>query len=227
MPTADKNNVACTLLTARERQDLSGYPMNAELPVRPEAGTQECVWVRSLREPARAAIRVVAFSTPTWSRQVVPQIRAAIGNPKTSRPLAAKLEGALADLLANPDGLPTEQVCETYILLAESRGAKLGVDQVAYLRIGAMPAAFSVTCADDTMTIAGYGEYGIRPSLGLNRAVTRLVEAASERAAEALATTPGADGPETGADPDAEPEDGDADPSPDAEAEDGDGEGAN
>lgn len=186
MPTADKNNVACTLLTASERAASTGYAMNAELPVRPEPGTEECVWVRSLRQPPRAAIRVVALSTPVWSRQIGPQIRAAITSPNTSTRLAAKLEAALTDMLANPDGLPTERVCETYILLAESRGAKLGVDQVAYMRIGAMPAAFSVSCEDGIMTIAGYGEYGVRPSLALNRVVTRLVEAASGRAAEAL-----------------------------------------
>ena len=230
LPTPDKDNVACTLLTAEERFALVGYAMNAELPVRPDPGTEECIWVRSLTRPARSAIRVVAFSTPIWSRQIVPQLRAAIASPNTGRTLRTDLKKAMNELIADPDGLPTDRACETYVLLAKSRGADLGIDQVGYGTIGALPAAFAVACEDGIMTIAGYGEYGVRPSLALNRGATRLVEAASARAAEAFDV---AGGDDAGTDEDANQEDttaedGDAgnearSPGPEASPEETDG----
>lgn len=221
LPTPDKDNVACTLLTAEERFALVGYEMNAELPVRPDPGTEECIWVRSLNRPSRSAIRVVAFSTLIWSRQIVPQLKTAIASASTGRTLRAELKKAMNELIANPDGLPSARACETYVLLAKSRGADLGVDQVGYGRIGALPAAFALACEDGIMTMAGYGEYGVRPSLGLNRGATRLVEAASARAAEAFGA---AGGEAAGTDEEANApsaEDGDPDnearsPSPEA-----------
>lgn len=224
MPTADTNNVACNLLTADERSAVAGYSLNAEMPVRPAPGTDECIWVQSLRRPARAAIRVVANSTPVWLRQLAPQLRAAIASPHTDKKLAAKLEDALTDVLADPQGLSDDEACATYVLLAESRGALLGVDQVFYSTIGALPAAFAVTCADGIMVVAGYGEYGVRPSLALNRAVTRLAGAASERAAETLeggdARKPG-DSPEGETDRNPEPSSTEADQG-EAETDEGD-----
>lgn len=190
MPAANPDdNPACTLLTKKERSDLVGYSMDAVVPVQPEPGTVECVWVRSLRHPARAAIRVVAFSTPVWSRQIVPQLRTAINSPTTDKALAAKLDDALNDLLANPAGFSSERACETYVLLAESRGASLDTGEIGFATIGAMPAAFGISCENGILTRAGYGEYGIRPSPALFRGVSKLVDAASERAPEVLGTS--------------------------------------
>lgn len=208
MPTANPDNPACTLLSKKDRSDLVGYSMDAEVPVRPDPGTEECIWVHSLREPARAAVRVTALSTLTWARQVAPQIRAAIVKPTTGKALRVKLEAALADLIAGAEELPTEKACEAYLLLAESHGAVRTDQRVYYASIGGMPAAFGIACEDGIMTIVGYGEYGVGPSLALNRGVTNLATVASERAAEALG---GADGDaEEGADAEERAADGDA-----------------
>lgn len=220
IPTANADNPACDLLTAKERSDLAGYALDAEVPVRPDPGTEECVWVRSLQQSSRAAIRVVALRTPIWSRQIAPQIRDAIVKPTTGRSLRVELEKALAELVADPDGLSSERTCETYVLLAKSRGADLGIDQVGYGQIGALPAAYAVTCEGGIMTLAGYGEYGLGQSLALNRGVIKLAEAASARAAEELGTGDGGD-TATGEDasPSPEPAPGEAD---EAEPEDED-----
>jgi len=214
MPTADKNNVACTLLTRKERADLAGYSLNAEVPVRPDPGTEECIWVHSLREPVRSAVRVTALSTLVWARQVAPQIRAAIVKPTTGKALKAKLEAALVDLIAGGDKVPTEKACEAYLLLAESHGAVRSDQRVFYATIGAMPAAFGIACEDGILTIAGYGEFGLGPSLALHRGVTKLADAASERAAEALAKADGDADDTESASPEDSATDEDASPSP-------------
>ena len=208
MPTANPDNVACDLLTADERSTVAGYSMNAEMPVKPQPGTDQCIWVQSVRQPARAAIRVVVFSTQVWLRQLVPQLQAVIASPDTNKKLVAKLEDAMEDVLADPDGLSDDQVCATYVLLVESRGSMMGFERVYYANIGAMPAAFSVMCSEGVIVEAGYGEYGVQPSFALSRAVVRLTEAAAERAAELpeLADADGAgDTPEDATDGTPEP----------------------
>jgi hypothetical protein len=214
MPTAIPNNPACTLLTKKDRSDMVGYSLNAELPVRPEPETYECMWVHSLREPARSAVSVTVIGTQAWARRVAPQLRAAMVKPTTGKALRGKLEAKLKELLTRGDRLPTEEVCEAYLLLAESRGATRSDQQVFYARIGSMPAAYAMACEEGIMTIVGYAEYGIGQSLALNRSVSKLAAAASGRAAEALAKA------EDGADdtaspsPEADGNDEDASPSP-------------
>ncbi|HJR89084.1 MAG TPA: hypothetical protein VJ782_02885, partial [Aeromicrobium sp.] len=138
-PTANADNVACDLLTADERSAVAGYSINAELPVKPPSWTDECIWVPSLGEPARAAIRVVVHNTLVWLRQLVPQLQAAIASPATVKKLVPKLKDALAEVLADPSGLSDEQICATYVLLVESRGAQMGFERVYYSNIGALP----------------------------------------------------------------------------------------
>ncbi len=196
-PTIDKNNVACTLLTSEERESLVGYTLDAEVPVRPDPGTEECVWVRSLREPARSALRVITLSTLNWAKLVIPQMRAAATSPNVDRKLRLQLKEALEELLAKGDDLPTEEACNAYLLLAESRGSQRPSDEVFYSNIGGMPAGFATSCDDGVMTMVGYGEYGVRPSLALNHGLGRLTEQAGVRAAEAFAegaTDEGTDG---------------------------------
>lgn len=186
MPTVNPNNPACTVLTNKDRSDMVGYSLNAEVPVNPDPGTEECMWVHSLREPAQSVVSVTVVSTATWALKVSPQLRVAIGKPTTGKALRAKLKAVLKKLIIRRDKLPTKEVCEAYVLLAESHGATRSDQQVFYGRIGAMPAAFGMACEEGIMTIAGYGEYGVGQSLALNRSVTKLAATASERAPEAL-----------------------------------------
>ena len=207
MPTANPNNPACKLLTRTERAELVGQSMDAEVAVRPQPGTEECVWVHSLREPARAAIRVVIISPHLWIQQVEPQIRAAIIKPTTSRSLARKLEDSWLELKKQgPDG-SADDICETYLLLGEAYGSRRETDTFYYHAIGALPAAYGVSCEEGRMTIAGYGEFGLRPSLALNHGVIRLVQAAKGRAAE-VGEGDDADGESPGTATSDEPEDG-------------------
>lgn len=184
MPSANPDNPACTLLSKKERSDLVGYSMDAEVAVRPAPGTQECVWVHSLREPARSAIRVVILSPRLWIQQVEPQIRAAIIKPTTSRSVARQLEDSWLSLKNDGADSAVDDICETYLLLAEAYGSTRETDTFYYHAIGALPAAYGVSCEEGRMTIAGYGEYGLRASLALNHGVIRLVQAAKVRAAE-------------------------------------------
>ena len=176
---------ACKLLTSEEREELGGVTLDAEVPVRPIAGTQECIWTHSAAEPARSAIRVVASIGQTWVRAAQPQIVRAIAHPSTDKASAKKLKAALVDLESNKK-LDEERVCEIYLLLVESRGMTKAEDMRYAGSIGSMPAFFAASCNDGFLMMAGYGEYGLRGSIALNNAVGRLVEAANDRAPEVL-----------------------------------------
>ena len=215
MPSARPGNIACTLLSADERAALPGFAMNDVLPVRHASDTEECIWVRSVREPASAAIRVVVYSTRTWLRDAVPTLRSAIVSPDTVKSSVPKLKKALAEILSDPKAVSPGRACETYVLLATSRGTSIASGSVYYSALGAMPATYAVTCAEGIMTTAGYAELGIRPSLALNHGVLRLAEAAGERAVDALAEREGdADEGTAGDDPEEGLADEDESPSP-------------
>ena len=201
---------ACKLLTSEDREELGGVTLDAEVPVRPIAGTQECIWTHSATEPARSAIRVVASIGQTWVRAAQPQIVRAIAHPSTDKASAKKLKEALVELESETK-LDDERVCEIYLLLVESRGMTKAEDMRYAGSIGSMPAFFAASCNDGFLIMAGYGEYGLRGSMALNNAVGRLAEAANDRAPEVLGDG-SADGQEQ--------EDGstdDADASPGAE----------
>lgn len=182
MPTANPDNPACTLLTKKDRSDLVGYSMDDEVAVRPERGSAECMWVHSVREPARAVIRVIALSGKVWALHLRPLLRAAMLRPTAGKALKKKLEKVWKDLDESGGRLPADEVCPTYLMLAEARGAVRNGDTVYYATIGSMPAAYAMSCNDGNMIVAAYGEHGIGPSIALQNGVLRLVAVAQERA---------------------------------------------
>jgi len=183
MPTANPDNPACTLLTKKDRAELVGYSMDAEVPVRPAAGSAECIWVHSLHESSRAAIHVVALSGDVWSKSLRPQVRVAMLQPNNGKALSKRLKKTWKEL-GEAGRLPADQICPTYLMLAESRGAVKNGDSLFYTYIGSMPAAFAISCEDGNLLAAGYGEYGVGPSIALQNGVLRLLDAARDRSAD-------------------------------------------
>lgn len=188
LPTNSPDNKACKLLTAEERAALPGFSMNERIPVQPQPGTEECLWVHSRRAMARAAIRLVAFNARAWAPMAANQVNRAIRDPNVSPALAKKLEKALSELASQGRGLPPERICEIYLLSQEARGIKRTSDLVSFARIGSMPAAYAISCENGVLVMAGYGEYGMQMSIALQHGVVRLVEDASERAPELFET---------------------------------------
>jgi hypothetical protein len=156
--------------------------MNAEIPVPPARdGTLECVWVHSKTKPARAAIRVLALRGDVWARSLRPQVRGAMVARTTSRANFKKLDILWKKLGRSGGRLAPDEVCPSFLMLAEARGAVPDGDTAFYSFIGGMPAAYGLSCEDGNMILAGYGEYGAGPSLALRRSVIRLVAAAKQR----------------------------------------------
>jgi len=159
--------------------------MDAEIPVIPIKGTQECIWTHSLNQPARSAIRIIASNGQEWIKAARPQIVRAIAHPATSKALDKKLKEALVEI-ASTDDLSDKRICEIYLLFAESRGMQRSENNLYAGAIGGMPAVFAASCDRGSVIMAGYGEYGMRGSIAINHAVVRLVEAANERAPDVL-----------------------------------------
>jgi hypothetical protein len=193
IPTVSPDNKACKLLSAEDRSTLPGYSMNVRVPVSVQAGTEECVWVHYRGQPARAAIRVVAFNARQWAPQAVDVIRAVLQDPSTTKSEVKKLKRALAELLRSPDSLPAERICKIYLLAQEARGLRKMSDLVYGSTIGSMPAVYAISCDNGILIMAGYGEYGIQSSLALQHAVVRLAEAANERAPDVFGNNGGSD----------------------------------
>lgn len=187
--------------------------MDAEVPVRPTAGTEECIWTHSLTEPARSAIRVIAVRGRRWAEVARPQLIKAISHPSTGKAQDRKLKAALAELSSDNEDLTNERICEIYLLFTESRGMQRTDALLLTGSIGSMPAVYAASCGQGTVVLAGFGEYGLRGSIAINHAVFRLVEAASDRAAEVYGAADSADA-ETGEADNEGDADEDASPSP-------------
>jgi hypothetical protein len=133
-----------------------------------------------------------------------------------------KLKKALVELVDNGQQLESERICEIYLLSAEARGVRRVSDMVFSLNIGSLPAVYAVSCENGILILAGYGEYGLGPSIALQHAVVRLVDAAKERAPEVFGTSEGTEenqeGETTTADGEAASDSGSAteEPSPSA-----------
>ncbi len=217
MPTANPDNPACELLSKKDRFDLVGYSMDAEVPVRPAKGTAECIWVHSLNESARSAIRVIALSGEVWALTIRPQLRWAMLRPTTGKALTRKLENVWRELGESGGRLPPDEVCPTYLLLAEATGAVRNGDTVFYSTLGSMTAAYALSCEDGNMLLAGYGEHGVGPSIALQNGVLRLLEVVKERSAgifEEVAASPGAQADDQDATDETASPDEDESPSP-------------
>lgn len=184
LPTNAPDNKACKLLSADERAALPGFSMDERVPVQPQEGTEECLWVHSRRSMARAVIRLVAFNARAWAPIAAGEVNRAMRDPSVSPDLAKQLDKALRDLATKGRGLSPERICQIYLLSQEARGIKRASDLVSFAQIGSMPAAYAVSCENGVLVLAGYGEYGMGPSIALQHGVVRLVEAAAERAPE-------------------------------------------
>lgn len=188
LPTNIPDNNACDLLTAENRAALPGYSMDERVPVEAQPGTEECVWVHSVRRPVRAAIRLIALHARLWASQAASQVYAASRDPRVSRSDAEKLKKARNELIRNAHRLPPERICEIYLLSFEARGFIRDSDLTFFGGMGSMPAAYAISCENGVLTIVGYGEYGLRPSVAVQHAVLRLVNAAADRVPEFFAT---------------------------------------
>jgi len=205
------------LLSDEERFDLVRISMDAEVPVYPVAGTEECIWTHSLSEPARSAIRVIALNGATWLAFGRRQILTAIGHPSVNKALKRKLQRALVRISTESDDMTPEEICETFFLVVESRNMHRTEELLFTGTIGSLPAAYAASCEGGIIAMVGFGEYGLRGSIALIHAVVRLVEAANERAQVLLGGSAGEkeDATAEGADTDEpDPADEDGSPSP-------------
>lgn len=182
IPTVAPDNRACSLLSKAERQAVPGYSMNDTVPVIQDPGTSECVWIHSRRQYVKSAIRVIALSAREWAPTAVDTVTRAMISPRTDPASVPKLKRARAELLRGALKLPPERICEIYLLGYSVQGFDRTSDLTAYGRIGALPAAFAVSCDNGILVIAGYGELGLRPSLAVQHAVAKLAALAAERA---------------------------------------------
>lgn len=181
------SRVACSLLKADERQSLAGTTMNVVVPaVTPKAVRRECQWVHSLKGTAQSTIKLTAFTTESWAGEARPLVTNTLRNPRLGPAIVKKLRKASRDLAAGPSKLSSDRICEIYWLVTQANAYHKGTEVLVNGYIGQMRAVNASACSDGVVTVLGYGEYGLKPSLVLYRSVVSLRKVAHERAVEEL-----------------------------------------
>jgi len=180
-------DLACELLTADERQGLSGQTMNVVVPVNAAAGTQECQWAHSLKGTSRSTIRLVVFKTEDWAKVAQAQVTGAMRSRRANAAVVKQLGAAAKKLARGPSKLSDDEVCDIYWTVVSAYGWPRGSDTFFFWMIGQMPAIFSADCSDGVYMLLGYGEYGMQQSTPLYHLLTDLRKTAHDRAVKLIA----------------------------------------
>lgn len=177
--TVDPKEPACSFLTATERKQLAGSPVDTVVASNGTDQSSQCRW-----QGSTALIQVTTLPAQAWAEtlpQVVKQLETS-GGVKTT---ADKNELARAKkLLSGASSFTGTQACDAFTTLAEIGGAKTGATTtVALVPITETEVGISAQmCTSGEMTSLIYAVPGLKKTKAVEVAVTSALESAQRRA---------------------------------------------
>lgn len=177
--TVDPKEPACTFLTAAERKELAGSPVDQVVSTKGTADSSQCRW-----QGEAALIQVTTLPAQAWAKtlpQVVKQLEASGGAKSAAE--QKELDRA-KKLLAGADSFSGKQACGAFTTLAEIGGAKAGATTtIALVPISAAESGVSAQmCTSGEMTSLIYSVPGLKKTKAVDVAVTKALAAAQKRA---------------------------------------------
>jgi len=164
---------ACELLTAEEREELAGTPVNHSVPVDSASGSYQCRWSTRADAPRRALVQVTSTPAHTWAED----LPAVISQFKESTPQIARRYKAQIDrvvkVLGSSEAVSDADACQLFSTMAEVNGGGEGATRLAsFMEIDASTKAISAqTCTDGVFTSVVYGTPDLEPSASAKTAV--------------------------------------------------------
>jgi hypothetical protein len=181
-PTPEKS-IACELLTATDRRSVAGEDIKVVVAAPPAKGSEQCRWVKTLKTGAPTMVQVAIAPAQVWAKTVPTQVDGALRAGRADEKLIKKLLAAKKELRGGADKISDKRACEMFSLLAETQGRKPGVTEtISFPPFGTQLAAQARVCAKGIYATVTYSELGLKPSISLGQAVTRLVKIAHIRA---------------------------------------------
>jgi hypothetical protein len=175
---------ACSLLTPVERKLIAGDDLDAVLPSPTLKGTFQCRWVKSLKEPTTTLLQVVVTSAQEWTKTVPQQVDGALATGR-SKTMLKRLLAARKKVQRGVDSISDKQACAMFALMAEASGRKPGTKEiVSFPMYRSQLSVTASSCRKGRYISVMYTQSNLMPSPPLNAAITRLLHAAEQRAAD-------------------------------------------
>jgi hypothetical protein len=180
-PKVEKaDEVACTLLTSKERRSIAGMKLDIVAPQRVNKEIHRCRWVESLAAPLPRAIEVAVQRTEVWLKQVPRRIDVITQTGGAEGKMLHRLQAAKKDVLRGVDKVDDEEACKIFSLLIEARFDKKGLNQ--YYALQDENTAAVTRCANGIHTSVSYSERGLESSVPLSEALQRIAKLVHQRA---------------------------------------------
>lgn len=177
--TVDPKEPACSFLTAAERKELVGSPVDQVVATSGTAESTQCRW-----QASSALIQVTTLPAQAWAKtlpSVVTQLEKSgdITSSTDQKELARAKK-----LVAGADSFSGRQACDAFTTLAEIGGAKKGATTtIALVPITEAESGISAQmCTSGEMTSLIYSRPDLERSKKVDAAVTAALAAAQRRA---------------------------------------------
>ncbi len=181
-PSAEpvKDSAACSFLTAAERRQLAGVPVDTVVAADARKGSSQCRWQESA-----ALIQLTTLPAKAWATSL-PDVMAKLESAADLSSAADKLDLARAKkLLAGAATFTDAEACEAFATLAELGGAEKGArTTVTAVPITETEAGISAqTCSGGQLTSIIYSTPGLKKTKKVEKAATAILQKAQKRAA--------------------------------------------
>lgn len=181
-PSAAPRSLACALLTAEERRELTGSAVDEVIPSRPPGDTEQCRWVGDRGDRAPTFVQTITSPADVWA-QAVPDV---LDNYERTGDITdddrREIEEAKR-LAAMGSDLSPDQACALFTTMAEIGGAPQGSNfTVSYTPIVDQLAASAQICTSGTFTSVLISKPDLEQSSELDQAMTEAVQTAHDRA---------------------------------------------
>lgn len=179
-PPIDANQVACTLLSASDRSQLAGTPVDEIVSASGTGGGSQCRW-----QAASALIQVTTLPAKEWAKSL-PDIVQQLESSADISSASDKADLAKAKkLLAGAATFTDDQACDAFTTLAELGGGREGATTtITTIPITETESGISgQACSGGDLMAVLYSVPGLKETKDIDATVTKVLERAQKRLA--------------------------------------------
>lgn len=176
----DASQVACALLSASDRSQLAGTPVDEIVSASGTGASSQCRW-----QAASALIQVTTLPAKEWAKSL-PDIVKQLESSTDITSASDKADLAKAKkLLSGAATFTDDQACDAFTTLAELGGGRKGATTtITTIPITETESGISgQACSDGDLLAVLYSVPGLEESKDVDATVTRVLERAQKRLA--------------------------------------------
>ena len=175
----DTEQIACKLLTAKDREKLAGTAVDDIVAATGTDGSSQCRWQSDV-----ALIQVTTLPAKEWAKSLPAVVEQLESSSDVSSSEDKKDLADAKKLLEGAESFTDAEACEAFVTLAElSGGEKGGTTTITLVPISESESGVSgQTCSDGELTSVIYSVPGLTETPEIDATVTTVLASAQKRA---------------------------------------------